>query len=63
MAFLYGPLYLTIECNIGPRRPPESNISSRASRSSQYCFLAVAYRANIALLSQAWRAMRKKAIL
>ena len=28
--FSYGPqrLYLTLECNIGPRRPPESNIGT-----------------------------------
>ena len=44
MAFSYDPLYLILECNIGP---------------GQYCFRAVAW-ANIALMSQTWRAMRKK---
>ena len=59
MAFLYGPLYLTLECNIGPRRPPESNIGTSAKREGQYCLRSVAW-ANIALMSQTWRAMRKK---
>ena len=30
--FSYGPLYLTLECNIGPRRPPESNIGTSTKR-------------------------------
>ena len=35
--FSYRPLYLTLECNIGPRRQPESNTGTSAKRKSQYC--------------------------
>ena len=59
MAFLYDPPYLTLECNIGPRRPPENNVGLSMKFEGQYCFRAVA-RANIALMTQTWRAMRKK---
>ena len=27
----HSPPYLTLECNIGPRRPPESNIGTSAT--------------------------------
>ena len=59
MAFSYGPLYLTHECNTGPRRRPESNIGTSAKREGQYCLRTVAL-ANISLMSQTWRAIRKK---
>ena len=61
MAFLYGSLYLTLECNIGPRRPPESNIGTNAKCKGQYYLRAVAW-VNFALMNQTWRAMRKKSI-
>ena len=48
--FSYGPLYLTLECNIGPRQLPESNIGTSAKREGQYCSRAVVW-ANIALMS------------
>ena len=41
------------------RRPPESNIYKSTK---EYCFLAVAW-ANIALMSQTWKALRKKPLL
>ena len=46
MAFSYGPLYLTLECNIGPKRPPSNNIGTSAKREGQYDLSAVAWSDN-----------------
>ena len=59
MAFFVWPAILTLECNIGPRRWPKSNISTSAKLEGQYGLRAVAW-ATIALMSQTWRVMRKK---
>ena len=53
--FSYGPPYLTLECNIGFRLLPESNVGPSA-REGQYCMRSVTW-ANIALMNQIWSAM------
>ena len=49
--FSYSPSYLTLECNISPRPPPENNIGKSEKREDQYCLRAAALT-NIALMSQ-----------
>ena len=59
MAFFVWPAIFDSLMQYWPRRPPESNIGTSAKREGQYCLRAVAW-ANITLISQTWRVMRKK---